>query len=215
MEENNQSDTHKNSVDITTNRKVKIIDKEKEINDECVTYKAPDGSGTIYSFNKKQLVPEKYIKTPFIYPLTPDELNNLLQLLDSNNDKQLFEEILVAYAYGAFIPAIISCKALLESLIDSKMEQASLEFNDSNNKPKVLSVKLKELNIGQELKDFSFFMTFISNKATHEIFKEYGRNFDKIKATILLSCTLLIIKEIKNYEQFSTARTRATNPSQN
>lgn len=193
--ENQQKENSSSQTDIA---KIKIIDKtgERKDRENLVDYKTINGSGTI-SLYKDSLLPNLYRVTPSAYPLTEKEIFDLLSLLNSKNEEQVFLEILKSYAFSAYVPAIISCKSLLEGLIDKVCQDKNIDlFDVEENKPKGLIKKIKELNLGKELKDFAFFSDFMSNKATHEIFEEYGRNFDKIKATILLSCTLLIIKEI-------------------
>jgi len=72
---------------------------------------------------------------------------------------------------------------------------------------KSLCKKIKDLDLGQDLKDFMYFNNFISNKATHEVFRDYNRSFSKIHATILLSCSPLILNEIKEkYVQSTTTK---------
>jgi len=200
------SDKNKDTKNDTANAKYKIIEEPKinKDNKGLVDYDMPDGSGTM-SIKKDSLLPSFYRIFASPYPLSDKEIEKFLMIMGSDNDKQLFIEILKAYAFGAFIPAIISCRALLESLVDRAYKNKNINLYNQNNKRwKYLSEKIKELGVGKELSQFIYFSKFISNKAAHEIFKEYGRNFDKIKATILLSCTLLIIKELKNYVQ-STA----------
>lgn len=187
----------------------KIIFRSNFLEDKkgnLVDYKIPDGSGTL-SLDKKSLLHDLYLISPLPYPLSEMEIHVIMEFLE-NNDIQLWQEILKAYAFGCFIPAIISCRALLESLVDKLCEKRSICLKDDKGEDKSLSKKIKEAGLGQDLKDFMYFNNFISNKAAHEIYNIYGRSFNKTQATILLSCTLLIINEIKqNYVQSTTATT--------
>jgi hypothetical protein len=193
-------DEDKNTTSQTYPAKIQIVEKSDKAGSDLIDYRAPDGNST-FSIAKSELFPEIYQVTPSAYPLTNKEIRGYLDFLSAGNEQQLFIEILRCYAFSAFIPALVSCRSLLETIVDKVCSSQGIALNIVENngslKPKWLTEKIRDLGVGNELENFMLFNNDFAKKAVHEIFQDYGRVFDKTKTTILLSCTLLIINEIR------------------
>ncbi len=176
---------------------------DKGINKEIPSnYTISGEDGISFTFPVNVPISEKYIKAPKPYYYEQDDI--LINKINKLNETEIIviNQILFAYAFDLYLLVIISCRSLLESIID----RISIKYNESKQlvtekidcRNTKLSKKINKLRGEGFLKDeddvISRLIKFYGDKTNHELYNEYGQEFDRVKSTLLLSSVLAFIK---------------------